>query len=272
MRSMQSVFRKWRAILGKDEESRKFAAEYEQMKQLISTKLWNENDGIYENRFWNGEFSGRLSPTSFYPLFAGIATQKQAERMVKEHLLNPKEFWGTYVIPSISRNDPAFADQHYWRGSIWGLTNYMVYQGLKRYKFDSTSFEFAQKSFDLFMDDWRLNQHDNELYLASGGRGKGDPHYTFGALLPLIATEEYIDKNPWDGLRFGVAESHIGWRVPRGDLGRPHLRHHHWAAKDGARSRWSAYASRQMRAWWCESIRPKRIVYPSLSLVNGARG
>jgi hypothetical protein len=54
------------------------------------------------------------------------------------------------------------------------------------------------------MDDWRLNQHNNELYLASGGRGKGDPHYTFGALLPLMATEEYIDQNPWDGLRFGV--------------------------------------------------------------------
>jgi len=192
------------AIVGNQEDSRKFALEYEQMKDLVRAKLWNEHDGIYANRFWNGEFSPRLSPTSFYPLFAGIATPEQAERMLKEHLLNPKEFWGTYVIPSISRSDPAFPDQFYWRGSIWGLTNYMVYQGLKRYKFDSTSFEFARKSFDLFMDDWRSNQHNNELYLASGGRGKGDPHYTFGALLPLVATEEYIDQNPWDGLRFGI--------------------------------------------------------------------
>ncbi len=192
------------AILGREEDSLRFAIEYDELKQRISTKLWNERDGIYENRLWNGEFSRRLSPTSFYPLFAGIATQRQAERMLKEHLLNPKEFWGAYVIPSISRSDIAFPDQFYWRGSIWGLTNYMVYQGLKRYKFDSTSFEFAQKSFDLFMDDWRLNQHNNELYLAAGGRGKGDPHYTFGALLPLVATEEYIDQNPWDGLRFGV--------------------------------------------------------------------
>jgi hypothetical protein len=192
------------ASLGKEEDSRKFDMEYDEMKQRISTKLWNEDDGIFENRLWNGKFSHRLSPTSFYPLFAGIATQRQAERMLKGYLLNPKEFWGAYVIPSISRSDPAFSDQFYWRGSIWGLTNYMVYQGLKRYKFDSTSFEFAQKSFDLFMEDWRLNQHNNELYLASGGRGKGDPHYTFGALLLLMATEEYIDQNPWDGLRFGV--------------------------------------------------------------------
>lgn len=195
---------KMATILGKDEESRQLASDYERMKQLINTKLWNEKEGIYENLLWNGEFSSRLSPTCFYPLFAGVASARQAERLLKEHLLNPKEFWGTYVIPSISRSDPAFSDQFYWRGSIWGLTNYMVYQGLKRYKFDITSFQFAQKSFDLFMDDWRLNQHNNELYLASGGRGKGDPHYTFGALLPLIAMEEYIDENPWEGLRFGI--------------------------------------------------------------------
>jgi hypothetical protein len=195
---------KMAGILGKDEDSRQFAVEYERMKKLINAKLWNESDGIYENRHWNGEYSHRLSPTSFYPLFAGIATQEQAARMVQGHLLNPKEFWGKYVIPSISRDDPAFRDQYYWRGSIWGLTNYMVYQGLKRYKLDSTAFEFAQKSFDLFMDDWRVNQHDDEQYLASGGQAKGDPHYTFGALLPLIATEEYIDENPWDGLRFAI--------------------------------------------------------------------
>ncbi|WP_407933757.1 hypothetical protein, partial [Bacteroides cellulosilyticus] len=32
----------------------------------------------------------------------------QAERMIKEHLLNTDEFWGEYVIPSVPKNDPAF--------------------------------------------------------------------------------------------------------------------------------------------------------------------
>ena len=192
------------AILGDAQASRRFNAEYEVMKQRINASLWNEKDGIYEDRHWNGEFTRRLSPTSFYPMLAGIATPGQAERMVKEHLLNPQEFWGKYVIPSIARNDPAFPDQFYWRGSIWGPTNYLVYEGLKRYKFDRTAFQVAQKSYDLFMDDWRTNQQDDEQYLAWGGRAKGDPHYTWGALLVLMATEEYIDENPWEGLRFGL--------------------------------------------------------------------
>ncbi len=192
------------AILGEDNDSRRFAAESERMKQLVREKLWNEKDGIYENRFWDGRFSNRLSPTNFYPLFAGIATPEQASRMVKEHLLNPKEFWGTYVAPTIARNDPAFADQFYWRGDIWGPTNYMLYEGINRYRFDQVALEYARKNYDLFMDDWRINQHDNEQYHAWGGNGGGDKHYTWGALLCLVPLEQYIDENPWEGLRFGA--------------------------------------------------------------------
>jgi hypothetical protein len=191
-------------ILGQENDAQRFAAQYEHMKQLVRAKLWNEQDGIYENRFWDGRFSKHLSPTNFYPMFAGIATPDQAKRMVEEHLLNPKEFWGTYVAPTIARNDPAFPDQDYWRGNIWGPTNYMLYEGITRYGFDKVALEYAQKSYDLFMGDWKTNQHDNEHYRAWGGNGGGDPHYTWGALLCLLALEQYIDKNPWEGLRFGA--------------------------------------------------------------------
>lgn len=196
------------AILGRDEESGKFAAEYEQHRQLIRDKLWNEKDGIYENRYWDGRFSNRLSPTNFYPLLAGIATPEQASRMIKEHLLNPQEFWGKYVAPTIARNDPAFHDQFYWRGDIWGPTNYLLYEGVNRYRFDDVALEYAQKSYDLFMDDWRGNQHDDEEYYAWGGGTGNDSstHYTWGALLCLIPLEQYLDVNPWEGLRFGALD------------------------------------------------------------------
>jgi hypothetical protein len=191
-------------ILGKEDDARQFTTEYEHMKQLIREKLWNEQDGIYENRFWNGQFSKHLSPTNFYPLFAGIASAEQAKRMIEEHLLNTKEFWGRYVAPTIARNDAAFPDQFYWRGDIWGPTNYMLYEGINRYGFDEVALEYAQKSYNLFMDDWKINQHDNEQYLAWGGSGGGDTHYTWGALLCLVGLEQYIDQNPWEGLRFGA--------------------------------------------------------------------
>ena len=198
------------ALLGKTEDSQRLAAEYETVKKRVREKLWNDQDGIYENRFWDGHFSKRLSPTNFYPMFAGIATPEQAKRMIEEHLLNPKEFWGKYVAPTIARNDPAFPDQFYWRGDIWGPTNYMLYEGINRYRFDKVALQYAQKSYDLFMDDWRINQHNNEQYHAWGGNGGGDKHYTWGTLLCLVALEQYIDQNPWEGLRFGALDPPTG--------------------------------------------------------------
>lgn len=192
------------AILDKDDDRRAFQEDYERMKKLVREKLWSDADGIYENRFWNGQFSKRLSPTNFYPMLAGIATPEQARRMVNEHLLSPREFWGEYVVPTTPRNDPAFADQYYWRGSIWGPTNYLLYHAIDRYGFDKVALELAEKSYALFMDDWKLNQHNDELYHAWGGSGGGDIHYTWGALLCLIPLEQFIDENPWDGLRFGA--------------------------------------------------------------------
>jgi hypothetical protein len=191
-------------ILGLEDDRRRFTSDYERIRSAMQQKLWNEKDGIYENRYWDGHLSARLSPTNFYPLIAGIATPEQERRMVKEHLLNANEFWGQYVIPTISRNDVAFEDQYYWRGDIWGPTNYLVYEGLNRYGEDEVALQFAQKSYDLFMDDWHTNQHTNEQYYAWGGSAGGDKHYTWGALLCLIPMEQYLDENPWDGLRFGA--------------------------------------------------------------------
>ncbi len=212
-------------ILGKDEDSRAFTVDYDRIKAAMRQKLWNEKDGIYENLYWDGHLSNRLSPTNFYPMLAGVATPDQAKRMVQEHLLNPKEFWGTYVVPTISRDDSVFPDQFYWRGDIWGPTNYLVYEGLNRYGDDEVALTFAEKSYDLFMTDWHANQHTNEQYYAWGGSAGGDKHYTWGALLCLIPTEQYIDETPWDGLRFGSLNppengelSNIIWNRHRYDI------------------------------------------------------
>jgi len=65
------------------------------------------------------------------------------------------------------------------------------------------------------MNDWKINQHDDELYHAWGGSGGGDLHYTWGALLCLLGVEQYMDANPWDGLRFGTLNSSAEGRLYR---------------------------------------------------------
>lgn len=180
--------------LGKPSEAQELRARGDRYRAKLQT-MWDGETGIFLNRnLETGKFSTRLSPTNFYPMLAKAATPQQADRMVKEHLLNPNEFWGDWVIPSIARSDPAFRDQEYWRGRVWGPMNYLIYLGLRNYDQPAARRQLAQKSLALFEKEWTANGHVHENYNAVTGAGddvhSSDRFYHWGALLGLIADRE----------------------------------------------------------------------------------
>jgi hypothetical protein len=188
--------------LQKPADAKELRARGERYRAKLGT-LWSEERGIFLNKdLHTGQFSTRLSPTLLYPMLARAATPEQAKRMVKEHLLNPKEFWGEWVIPAIARDDPTFKDQDYWHGRIWGPMNYLVYLGLGNYEGDEIETarrELAQKSFKLFSSEWTEKGHVHENYNAITGNGddvtNSDKFYHWGALLGYIQyLEEARDK------------------------------------------------------------------------------
>ena len=165
-------------------------------------KLWNEKAGIFMNkRTDTNEFSTELSPTNFYPLVAKAATDKQAARMINEHLLNPSEFNGDWMLPSISFRSKAFQDQDYWRGRIWGPMNFLVYLGLLNYDLPEARKQLATKSNSLFTKNRELNGWIFENYNGitgnvsnqTEGRKMGDNYYHWGALLGFISLIESGD-------------------------------------------------------------------------------
>ncbi len=162
--------------LGKTADAKQLRARAGQYRKSLAT-LWDAKTGMFLNKdLHTGQLSHRLSPTNFYPLLAKAATPEQARRMIEEHLKNPSEFWGEWVIPSIARDDPAFKDQDYWRGRIWGPMNFLVYLGLENYADKATRAAFAQKSYDLFLKEWRENGHVHENYNAAARhRGRREP-------------------------------------------------------------------------------------------------
>ncbi len=166
-----------------------------QYRAMLQT-LWVPAAGIFLNKdLHTGEFSHRLSPTNFYPLLAHAATAEQAQQMVDRHMLNPAEFWGEWVLPSIARDDPAFRDQNYWRGRIWGPMNYLVYLGLCNYDLPKAQAALASKSYALFLREWKEHRHVHENYNAILGEGddvkNSDRFYHWGALLGYV---EYLQE------------------------------------------------------------------------------
>lgn len=193
--------------LGRRADAARYRREHTTMAQRINRHLWDEEHGLYCNRHWDGRYSDRWAPTSFFPLLAGVAPSDRAARLVQEHLLNEGEFWGEFVIPSIARSDPAYPDNDYWRGRVWGPLNFLVAEGLRRYRFDTEAAELARRSLDLFMRNWRADGGVYENYNAETGAG-GDVWnaarlYHWGGLLAYIAFQELIDVEPAGYLRLG---------------------------------------------------------------------
>jgi putative isomerase len=179
------------------DEARELRARSTSYRRKLQT-LWSPHAGIFLNKdLHTGALSNRLSPTNFYPMLARAASPAQAQTMVQKHLLNQNEFWGEWVIPSIARDDPAFHDQNYWRGRIWGPMNYLVYLGLRNYDDAEARSGFAEKSYALFLKEWHDKGHVHENYNAILGTGddveNSDRFYHWGALLGYIQYLEKVD-------------------------------------------------------------------------------
>ncbi len=182
--------------LGKQADAKELRERGASYRAKLAT-MWDEHAGIFLNLdLAKGEKSPRLSPANFYPMLAHAATPEQAKTMVEKHLLNTSEFWGEWVIPSIARDDPAFHDQNYWRGRIWGPMNYLVYLGLENYDDAAARKEFAEKSYGLFLKEWKEKGHVHENYNAILGTGddvsSSDRFYHWGALLGYV---DYLEQS-----------------------------------------------------------------------------
>ena len=69
--------------------------------------------GLYVNRRTNGSFYRRVSPTSFYPMLSGIATQEQATIMMRK-LHSPD-----YFCVSSEGDFEGLRDDCYWCVGVW---------------------------------------------------------------------------------------------------------------------------------------------------------
>jgi hypothetical protein len=181
-------------VLGKPDDKIELMDRADQITSKLQ-ELWDEESGIYRDKYTDsGLNSMHLAPTNFYPLIGGVPTHEQAERMINEHFLNPDEFYGDWMIPSIARNDPAYADNSYWRGRIWAPMNFLVYMGFRQYDLPEARKTLVEKSLKLIMKEWNDSRSVFENYNSMTGVGadvrNANNFYSWGGLLGFIALME----------------------------------------------------------------------------------
>ncbi len=197
--------------LGKPDDAARFRADQAAMNRRINEQLWNAQQHAYCSRFWDdagelhpipaaadrvepsgGRFLTRFTPMNFYPLSSGAPDAGRAEDVLGL-MTNPKKFWGKYLLPTLAYDDPAWRQQNYWRGKVWGPVNYIVFDGIKRYGKPGQIADYADHNVNQFMWNWTTQGLCGENYMSSNGRQSSDPHYTWGALLCLVGLESIVD-------------------------------------------------------------------------------
>lgn len=197
-------------ILGDGPAARRLDAMCHRITAAMNRTLWSEAAGLYLDELPSGH-SPRVAASNFLPLVAGVPSWRRARRMA-DVLRDPARFWGDWVLPTISRDDPAFGDQQYWRGSIWPPMNYLALQGLRRYGFGDLAADLAWKGARMFLADRQRTGFCRENFDARTGRGCGQRFQSWGPLLALGALEELDAASTRSGS--GFASGPADWRQP----------------------------------------------------------
>ena len=132
--------------------------------------------------------------SGFMALWAGIATEQQAERMVKENLMDERTFCAPYGVRTLSKLEKMYNmrpthNPSNWQGPIWGVSNYMVFRGLADYGFKKEARTMAQKTVALYGSDLKKEGALHEYYNPDTGEpiiNKGFQNWNY-LVLNMIA-------------------------------------------------------------------------------------
>src|SRR5438132_7180724 len=117
-------------------EAEEFSARAERVRHALETKCWDEDAGVFwDLAGWAEKPARTLTFTCLFPLILEDLDPRKAKRLVDEHLLNEKEFWLPYPIPSVAASerafDPGWRAKTTWRGPTWINVNWYLYWGLR---------------------------------------------------------------------------------------------------------------------------------------------
>lgn len=173
-----------------------YAAQAEQLKAAIRKHCWDPKDGLYYSVdlnllpveapkvWWDLHVGGprnwdcliqRLGVwSSFLPMWAGIATPQEAERMVKENLLDTASFWAEAGVRTLSKYEKMYdtratGNPSNWLGPVWMASNYLVFKGLVNYGYAAEARQLAEKSIRMLASDFRRYGALHEYYLPENG-------------------------------------------------------------------------------------------------------
>jgi alpha,alpha-trehalase len=150
--------------LGRPADAAKWRKRARDRKKLINSYLWDQEQGLFfDYNFQTGKRSSYLYATTFYPLWAGLATEDQA-KLVERNL---KGFEQPGGLPMSTQETGTQWDLPYG----WGNIEMLAVDGLRRYNdnadADRISYEFLSNVAENFRRDGNIREKYNVVTRSS---------------------------------------------------------------------------------------------------------
>lgn len=195
------------------EDMGKYQEEREHLKECVQTHCYDRKDGFYYSvdinllpkdtgtwlhqgapRHWDNLIQRIGVWSGFMTMWSGIATKEQADRMVKENLLDEEAFWAPYGVRTLSKYEKMYAvvpsgNPSCWLGPIWGISNYFVFRGLVEYGYEDEARILAKKTITMFERDIRACGEMHEYYDPETGEPVINPGFQNWNLLSINMKE-----------------------------------------------------------------------------------
>lgn len=178
--------------LDRPAEANRWRGRAQDLADAVNRHLWDERDGTYYSadlalreidgddwlhrgapRAWSSVLLRVDNWSSFLPLWAGLASQEQADRM-RERLLDRRTFRAGYGVRTLSRLEKQYDlrasnNPSNWLGPVWGISNYLVFRGLAKYGFTDDARQLAEETVALFGRDLEVTGSLHEYYHPDTG-------------------------------------------------------------------------------------------------------
>jgi len=173
----------------------------ESRRKLINRYLWDNRTGFYYNVDKNDlDFSFKDKDDlkikeiiGFLPLWAGVATKKQANELLKV-MKDPNEFWRPFGIPTLTAKDEYYNPIGYWNGPVWIQWQYLIFRGLLDYGYEDEAVELAERVMDNVIHQLKVDHNFWEFYSADDYQAGWNKTYIWtGIVARMLIDLDQID-------------------------------------------------------------------------------
>ena len=145
---------------------------------------WDEAAGAYRERDLHGDAGVTDTVADLFPLYAGVPDERQARRLVDEHLLEPTRFGpapeSPWAVTTVAKSSPAYSPRNYWRGPVWINVNWFLIRGLERYGLAEEAASLRSSTLELVR-----RSGFSEYYEPATGAPLGSRVFSWSAALTL---------------------------------------------------------------------------------------